>query len=93
MTEQGANSGKTDRFSPDGPIQGVQGVGAIGFTTAAEECEAYLAEALLRNDGQYGEADRGEPVGAVLCGFLGFLVGWISRAQRMAYVFMGVPSE
>ena len=90
MTEQGANSGETDRFPPDGPIQGV---GAIGFTTAAEECEAYLAGALLRNDGQYGKADRSEPVGAVLGGFLGFRVRWISRAQRIAHVFMGVPSE
>ena len=90
MTEQGANSGKTDRFTPDWPIQGV---GTIRFTTTAKECEAYLAGSPLWNDGQYGKADRGEPVGTVLGGFLGFLVGWISRAQRMAYVFMGVPSE
>ena len=90
MTEQGPNSRETDRFPPDGPIQGV---GATGFTTAAEECEAYLAGSPLWNDGQYGKADRGEPVGAVLGGFLGFRVGWISRTQRMAYVFMGVPSE
>ena len=90
MTEQGPHSRETDRFIPDWPIQGGA---AIRFTAAAKECEAYLAGSPLWNDGQYGKADRGEPVGAVLGGFLGFLVGWISRAQRMAYVFMGVPSE
>ena len=34
MTDQSANPGKTDRFPPDGPIQGV---GTVGFTTSAKE--------------------------------------------------------
>lgn len=90
MAEQGANAGHTDRFTPDGPIHRA---GAVGFTAAAKEGEPYPAGPLPRNDGRYGEADCGEPVGAVLRALLRFHVGRIVRAQRMAHVFMRVPSE
>ena len=90
MAQERADRCEADRLSPDRPCEDKT---PVGITAPPEYVQPSDSSTASRDHGQNGQAHGSESVCAVLGRFLGLGVSRIGSAERVAHVFVRVPSE